>query len=335
MDFSQYKGIYVIAEAAAGKLSRASGELVGVARVLSEKTKDSVNAILIGSDVKGFAKELVSYGADTVYVLENEALSHYDGMAYEKALGDFLKEKKPSAVLFAADAYGRDLAPRIASALVCGVTADVTELSVDEKTGLIVWSRPAMGGNIMADIMSPSYRPQMGTIRPGTFVLPEADTSRQGEIVEVPVNVKGSDFGTILKEIIRAPKEDNPVEDAKIIVAGGRGIHTEEEWKLVRELAGMLGAAVGATRPVVELGWEPHSRQVGQTGKAVQPHIYIALGISGAMQHVCAIKTDILIAVNRDKNAPIMEIADYAVVADLKEFLPAFIDELKRLQEEQ
>ena len=334
MDFSDYKGIYVIAEAAGGKLSRASGELVGVARVLSEKTGDAVHAVLIGADVKGYAAELVSYGADTVYVLENPLLSHYDGVAYEKALGSFLKEKKPSAVLFAADAYGRDLAPRIASALVCGVTADVTELSVDEKTGLVVWSRPAMGGNIMADIMSPLYRPQMGTIRPGTFICPEPDLSRKGEIVEVPVSLETADFGTILKEIIRAPKEDNPVEDAKIIVAGGRGIRTEEEWKLVRELADLLGAAVGATRPVVELGWEPHSRQVGQTGKAVQPHIYIALGISGAMQHVCAIKTDIMIAVNRDKNAPIMEIADYAVVADLKEFLPAFIEKIKVLQEQ-
>ncbi len=334
MDFSQYKGIYVICEAASGTPSRAAAELLGEARLLAEKTGDTVAAVLIGSGVEGAAKDLVASGADTVYVLESPLLSHYDGKAYEAVLGRFLKEKQPSAILFAADAYGRDLAPRIASYLVCGVTADVTELSVDEKTGLIIWSRPAMGGNIMADIVSPSYRPQMGTIRPGTFPVPAPDASRKGEIVKVPVEISAKDFGTVLREILKAPKEENPVETAKIIVAGGRGIHTEAEWAKVRELADLLGAAVGVTRPIAELGWEPHSRQIGQTGKAVAPHIYIALGISGAMQHVCALKPDILVAVNRDKNAPIMEMADYAVTADLKEFLPALIAELKELKKE-
>ncbi len=334
MDFSQYTGIYVICEAASGTPSQAAAELLGEARVLADKTGDAVAAVLVGSGVKNAAKDLISCGADTVYVLDHPELSHYDGKAYEKVLGDFLKEKKASAILFAADAYGRDLAPRIASHLVCGVTADVTELSVDEKTGLIIWSRPAMGGNIMADIVSPSYRPQMGTIRPGTFPAPVPDALRKGDIVQVPVALAASDLGTVLQEILKAPKEENPVETAKIIVAGGRGIHTEAEWAKVRELAELLGAAVGVTRPIAELGWESHSRQIGQTGKAVSPHIYIALGISGAMQHVCALKPDILIAVNRDKSAPIMEMADYAVTADLKEFLPVFIAELKNLKKE-
>lgn len=332
MDFSEYKGIYVIAEIENGHVADAAGELIGQARGLAEKTGDTVAAVLMGAGVRGEAEKLIAYGADTVYVMESPVLSHYDGKAYEKALGAFLAEKKPSAVLFAATAYGRDLAPRVASYVVCGVTADVTELSVDEKTGLIVWSRPAMGGNIMADIVSPLFRPQVGTVRPGTFPLPEADASRKGEIIEVPVSVTAADLGTVLKEILPAPKEENPVEKAEIVIAGGRGIRTEKEWAILHELADLLGGSVGASRPICELGWEPHSRQIGQTGKSVAPRVYFALGISGAMQHICGVKADILIAVNRDKAAPIMEIADYAVCADLKDFLPAFINEVKALK---
>ena len=332
MDFSDYKGIYVIAEVRDGKVENVTGELLGEARKLAETTGDAVEAVLIGSGVRAEAEALVAYGADVVYVIDSPLLAHYDGKAYEKELGALLAEKKPSAILFAATPYGRDLAPRIASAVVCGVTADVTELSVDEKTGLIVWSRPAMGGNIMADIISPQYRPQVGTVRPGTFDLPEADPSRRGTIIDVPVSLTADDLGTILKEVIPAPKEENPIEKAEIIVAGGRGIHSEEEWALLHELADLLGASVGASRPICELGWEPHSSQIGQTGKSVSPHIYFGFGISGAMQHMCGVKADIMIAVNRDKNAPIMEMADYAVTADLKEFLPAFIAKVKEIR---
>lgn len=332
MDFSDYKGIYVIAEVNEGKVAPVTLELLGEARRLAEKTGDKVDAVLMGAGVSELAAELVAYGADNVFVMDAPVLSHYDGMAYEKALSPFLKEKKPSAVLFAATPYGRDLAPRVASAVVCGVTADVTELSVDEKTGLIVWSRPAMGGNIMADIISPLYRPQVGTVRPGTFEPLPADTEHQGHVEQVAVTISDKDLGTILKEIIPAPKEDNPIEKAKVVIAGGRGIRTEEEWALLHELADLLGGSVGASRPICELGWEPHSRQIGQTGKSIAPHVYFAFGISGAMQHICGVKADIMIAVNRDHSAPIMEMADYAVCADLKEFLPAFIEEVKALK---
>lgn len=332
MDFSDYKGIYVIAEVRGGEVENVTAELLGEARKLAASTGDKVEAVLMGSGIREKAADLIACGADVVYVIDSPVLAHYDGKAYEKALGALLKEKKPSAILFAATPYGRDLAPRIASAVVCGVTADVTELSVDEKTGLIVWSRPAMGGNIMADIISPLYRPQVGTVRPGTFDLPERDPSHTGEIIDVAPALTGDDLGTILKEIIPAPKEENPIEEAQIIVAGGRGIHSEEEWALLHELADLLGGSVGASRPICELGWEPHGSQIGQTGKSVAPHIYFGFGISGAMQHMCGVKADILIAVNRDKTAPIMEMADYAVVADLKEFLPAFIAKVKELR---
>lgn len=332
MDFSEYKGIYVIAEVRGGNVEKVTGELLGEARKLAAETGDQVAAVLAGSGVRAHAEDLIACGADVVYVIDSPLLAHYDGRAYEKEMGALLKEKKPSAILFAATPYGRDLAPRIASAVVCGVTADVTELSYDAKTGLIIWSRPAMGGNIMADIISPQYRPQVGTVRPGTFDFPEKDLSRTGEIIEITPALTESDLGTILREIIPAPKEENPIEEAQVIVAGGRGIRTEEEWQMVHELADLLGAAVGASRPICELGWEAHKAQIGQTGKSVAPHIYFAFGISGAMQHMCGVKADVIIAVNRDKNAPIMEMADYAVAADLKEFLPALIAKVKELR---
>lgn len=211
MDFSDYKGIYVIAEVRDGKVEKVTGELLGQARKLAEKTGDPVEAVILGSGVKERAQDLIAYGADVVYVMESPLLAHYDGMAYEKELGALLKEKKPSAILFAATPYGRDLAPRIASAVVCGVTADVTELSVDEKTGLIVWSRPAMGGNIMADIISPQYRPQVGTVRPSTFDLPEADASRKGSVVEVPVTLTEKIWVQFSRKSFRRRKKKIPL----------------------------------------------------------------------------------------------------------------------------
>ena len=332
MDFSEYKGIYVIADVEQNKVTPVTAEMLGEAHRLSLVTGDQVCAVLMGAGVREAAKSLIAYGADVVYVMDSPLLAHYDGKAYEKVLAALFKEKKPSAALFAATPYGRDLAPRTAANVICGVTADVTELSVDKETGLVVWARPAMGGNVVADIVSPLYRPQVGTVRPGTFTPLEADPKRQGRIVEVPVQLSAEDLGTILQKIIPAPKEENPVDKAELVVAGGRGVHSQEDWKLLYELADLLGGSVGATRPICELGWEPHSRQIGQTGKSIAPHVYFAFGISGAMQHICGVKADIMIAVNRDPNAPIMEMADYAVCVDLKEFLPALIDEIKALR---
>ena len=208
----------------------------------------------------------------------------------------------------------------------------MTELSADTEKGLVIWSRPAMDGNIMADIVSPDYRPQVGTVRPGIFKYPQADASRTGEVISLSVSLEEKDLGTVLKEIIAGEKDSHPVENAKVVVAGGRGIRTEEEWAKLHELADLLGAAVGCSRPIAELGWEPHSHQIGQTGKGVAPKIYFALGISGAMQHMCAVNADIVIAVNKDPKAPIMEMADYAVEADLKDFLPLLIEKIKALK---
>lgn len=333
MDFSDYKGIYVVGALLDGHIQKVTGELVGQARKLADALQDRVYVILLGRELTDEPESLISYGADTVYVMTDPHLAHYDGMAYQKVLADFLKDKKADTIIFAATPQGRDLAPRLAAELICGVTADVTELGTDTEKGLVIWSRPAMDGNIMADIISPEYRPQVGTVRPGIFKLPKSDASRTGTVEKIPVQLTDEDLGTILLECIKSEEGDNPLETAKVVVAGGRGFRTREEWEQVHTLAKLLGAAVGCSRPISEMGWEPHSRQIGQTGKGTAPKVYIALGVSGAMQHMCAVNADIIVAINKDPNAPIMEIADYAVVADLKDFLPALIRKITALKE--
>lgn len=333
MNFAEYKNVYVVSEVPQGVLKDEALEMTGEARLLADTLVEKVCTILIGSGIqKSQAQRLIACGADEVYIIDSPKLAVYDGLSYAKELADLLKEKKANAVIFSAGSCGRDLAPRVAALLVCGVTADVTELSADSETHLITWSRPAMGGNIMADIISPQYRPQMGTVHPGTFAVPEEDSTRKGEIISVPVTLSADDIGLILRQAIPAVKEENPVEETRIIVAGGRGIRHQKEWEQVRELASLLGAAVGATRPIADMGWETQAHQIGQTGKFVTPDVYIALGISGSMQHLCGVKTKVLIAVNNNAAAPIMEQADYAVEADLRTFLPAFIERAKKIK---
>ena len=307
MDFSDYKGIYVVGALFDGHIRKFTGEFTGEARALADKSGEEVSVVLLGSDLKDDPQSLIALGADHVYVMDDPLLAHYDGQAYQKVLVKFFREKKPSTVIFGATPKGRDLAPRIAADLVCGVTADVTELDIDQDTGLVICSRPAMSGNILADIISPDYRPQVCTVRPGIFRSPAPDASRKGEAVHVKVELEQSDIGTILKEILKGEKDEHPIETAK---------------------------GVGCSRPICELGWEPKSHQIGQTGKGVAPKVYFAFGISGVMQHMCAVNADIIIAVNKDPNAPIMAMADYAVVADIKEFIPRFIDKLKELKAE-
>ena len=222
MNFAEYKNVYVVSEVPQGVLKDEALEMTGEARLLADTLGEKVCTILIGSGIQKFqAQRLIACGADEVYIIDSPKLAVYDGLSYAKELADLLKEKKANAVIFSAGSCGRDLAPRVAALLVCGVTADVTELSADSETHLITWSRPAMGGNIMADIISPQYRPQMGTVRPGTFAVPEEDSTRKGEIISVPVTLSADDIGLILRQTIPAVKEDNPVEEARIIVAGG------------------------------------------------------------------------------------------------------------------
>lgn len=332
MDFSDYQGIYVVAETRNGRVCQVTEELVGQARRLADQKNQKAAVLLAGRNAASGADRLISLGADEVYLFESPLFDHYDGQAYEKVMGDFLLSRKADTILVGATATGRDLAPRLSAHLTCGVTADVTELSAESDTGLVVWSRPAMGDHIMADIVSPHFRPQMGTVRPGIFPIPAADPRRRGQIVEVPVRLTAADLGTVLKQIIPGEKESDPLEEARVVIAGGRGIRTRDEWQQLYRLASLLHGSVGATRPICEMGWEPRSRQIGQTGKLVSPAVYFAFGISGAMQHICGVKADIMVAVNKDPQAPIFQAADYGVVADVKEFLPLLTESVEALK---
>ena len=287
MNFAEYKNVYVVSEVPQGVLKDEALEMTGEARLLADTLVEKVCTILIGSGIqKSQAQRLIACGADEVYIIDSPKLAVYDGLSYAKELADLLKEKKANAVIFSAGSCGRDLAPRVAALLVCGVTADVTELSADSETHLITWSRPAMGGNIMADIISPQYRPQMGTVRPGTFAVPEEDSTRKGEIISVPVTLSADDIGLILRQAIPAVKEENPVEEARIIVAGGRGIRHQKEWEQVRELASLLGAAVGATRLPIWDGKHRLIRLVRQANLLRQ--MFILLSVSPVPCSTCA-----------------------------------------------
>lgn len=332
MVFSENKGIYVIATPADGKLQRVTGELVGKAREIGDQLHETVAVVLMGSHVKDEAEKLIPLGADEVDVIESPLFNFYDGQIFEKSLCRFLEDRKSDTIFFAADAAGKDLAPRVCGKLTCGLTADVTEISADTENKLIIWSRPAMGENIMADIIIPDSRPQVGTVHAGSFAFPEADPSRKGKISLIDAGVDAHDLGSQWISFLPEASEELPVDEASIIIAGGRGIHSKEEWDQLHELAALLGGSVGCTRPITELGWEPLSRQIGQSGKSVNARLYFAFGISGAMQHLCGVKADVLVAVNKDPHCPMMKAADYAVEADVKTFIPALIRKLKALK---
>lgn len=329
MVFSDHNGIYVIATPAGGSVSKVTGEIVGKAREIGDILHEKVALILMGSEARKEADRFISLGADTVYVMESPLFHFYDGELFEKSLTSFFKEKKPNVLMFAADMYGKDLAPRTCASLRCGLTADVSEVSVNADDKLIIWSRPAMGDNIMADIMSPDSLPQAGTIHPGSFPYPKEDMSRQGEVIDVDPKAAKEDLHTRWIDYKPEASKEPPVEDAEIIVAGGRGIHSKEEWDQLHVLADLLGGTVGCTRPIVENGWEPLSRQIGQSGKSVHPHLYIALGISGAMQHISGVNADVIVSVNKDPHCPMMKQADYAIESDVKDFLPLLIKQIQ------
>lgn len=333
MDWKEYTGVYTVADVEGKDILPVTGEMVGAARKLADTLHTESAVILAGAGVREKAEDLIALGADVVYVFDSPLLSHYDGKAFEELLVPFLEEKKADVLLGASSPVGRDLIPRLAARLQCGLTADVTELSADEATGAVTFSRPAMGDHVYVDIESAGRSPQAGTVHEGAFSMPEKDAGRKGRIVDVPVTIGGKDLSLILHQVIPLKAEENPVEKADIVVAGGRGIRSREEWEELRSLADLLGGSIGATRPVCDLGWEPRSRQIGQSGKTVSPKVYFAFGISGAMLHMCAVKAGVIIAVNKDPDAPIFQMADYAVVADVKDFLPALIAQVKALQD--
>lgn len=331
MDLAEYKGVYVIAEEFEGKLRNVTLELLGQGKQLAEGIGDEVGAVLIGHNVKPLAQELIAHGAHKVYVYDDPKFEHYNTTAFTRALVHFFNEVKPNVYLVGATNIGRDLGPRVANALQTGLTADCTNLFVDDDSKTIVWTRPALGGNIMAEIVCRNNRPQMGTVRPNVFKKPEADPNATGEVIDMHVDLTEADFLTKFVELIKVGGNGIKIEEADIIVAGGRGMNGSEAFTgMLKELADVLGGAVGASRAAVDAGWIDALHQVGQTGKTVGPKIYIAAGISGAIQHLAGMSgSDCVIAINKDEDAPIFKVADYGIVGDAFEIVPKLTAAIK------
>ncbi len=325
------KEVWAISEQDEGKLRPVSLELLGIGKKLSEKLGEELAAVLMGNNVSDLAKPLTAYGADKVYLLENELLRRYTPDGYTKALSELILNKKPSIVLFGATINGREFAPRVAARVQTGLTADCTGLDIDE-VGRLVQIRPAFGGKLMAMIVCPHKRPQMASVRPNVMKKTDPDWSRKPKIERVDVNVAPEAIRTKILDIV---KEVNPetikVEEARIIVSGGRGLGSPENLKMIDDLAQVLGAAVGGSRAIVDAGWLPHHQQIGQTGKTVAPKLYMAIGISGAIQHLVGMQTsDIIIAINKDPEAPIFRVATFGIVGDLFQLVPAITESLRK-----
>jgi electron transfer flavoprotein alpha subunit/NAD-dependent dihydropyrimidine dehydrogenase PreA subunit len=325
-----YRNVWVFAEQRGGMLTRVARQLIGKARELADTLGARAVAVLMGHNVGALADELIWHGADEVLLADHEMLENYRTDAYTKVMANLIEEKRPEIVLFGATHIGRDLAPRVAQRVYSGLTADCTGLDIDESERLLLQTRPAFGGNIMATIACPRHRPQMSTVRPGVMhALPE-DKHRTGEITRVEVDLSESDLLTTILEIVKEAKRTVDLEAAKIIVTGGRGLAGPDGFKLIEDLATVLGGAVGASRAAVDSGWISHDHQVGQTGKTVQPELYIACGVSGAIQHQAGMKeAKYIIAINKDPSAPIFQIADFGVVGDLYKVIPALVKEIE------
>ena len=321
--------VLVFAEQRNNKISRVVFELLGKASELSSTLNVKTAAILLTDKDNNLSNELISYGADKVYLIESPLLKNYQTDLYTKAIADHIKEIKPQIVIYGATHIGRDLAPRIAQRINTGLTADCTGLDITEDF-LLLQTRPAFGGNLMAQILCKKHKPQMSTVRPGVFKIKEKDLNKKGEIIKIQPKISEQDQKTKIIEIIKEAKKKVNLETAEIIVTGGRGLGKKENFKLIEELAQLLKAEIGASRAAVDSGWIDKDHQVGQTGKTVRPKLYIACGISGAIQHKAGMQSsDLIIAINKDANAPIFEVADYGIVGDLFKVVPEIIASLK------
>ncbi|NLC52050.1 MAG: electron transfer flavoprotein subunit alpha/FixB family protein [Firmicutes bacterium] len=323
-------GVWIIAEQNRGDLLRVSFELLNRGRYLADRLNTSLSAVLFGSNIEEEAQELICHGADRVFLVDDPRLEYFLAEPYGKMLCALVKKYQPGIIIGAATCNGRTLMPYAAHKLKTGLTADCTMLEVDEQTGELLQTRPAIGGNIMATIKTPVARPQMATVRPRSMRPAPRDTSRRGEIKKEHFDDRL--YSSSIKYIgfIEESKQDIPLQDADIVVAGGKGLRRAENFKLVQELARLLGAAEGASRSVVDLGWAPYACQVGLSGKTVTPNLYLALGISGAVQHLAGMQTaENIIAVNNDPEAQIFKVADLGIVADLFDVLPRLIEKLR------
>ena len=321
--------VVVFAEQRNNEIQNVSLELLGKGRELADKLNTKLSAVLLGYEVKDLCKKLISYGADEVIVVDNKELDIYVTNTYTKAFCEIINTYNPEIVLFGATTIGRDLAPRVSATIHTGLTADCTSLQIDEEDNGLLMTRPAFGGNIMATIICPNHRPQMSTVRPGVMKRLEEDTSRVGKVIEFDVDYSNEPKNVEVIEFIKQTVKSVSIENAKVLVSAGRGIGSKENMDNLYKLADIIGAEVSASRAVVDLGWVDKSRQVGQTGKTVRPDVYIACGISGAIQHLAGMEeSEYIIAINKNEEAPIFEVADLSIVGDVNKVIKNMIAQL-------
>ncbi len=341
MNLEEYKGVYVFAQQVDNIVNSIAFELIGKGKDLAADLGTEVTAVLVGSGVKGLADELAEYGADRVIVVDDPELKEYRTEPYAHALSSVIEKYKPEIFLVGATAIGRDLGPRVSARIHTGLTADCTQLDIgdfplnpvpgkEQKHNQLLMTRPAFGGNTIATIACPDFRPQMATVRPGVMQKKERQAGVKANIEEFnPGFTPNHNYVEIL-EVVKAVSETVDIMDAKILVSGGRGMGSAENFKILEDLAEVIGGTVSCSRAVVDAGWKPKDLQVGQTGKTVRPNVYFAIGISGAIQHLAGMEeSDIIIAINKDDTAPIFDVADYGLVGDLNKIVPALTEKLR------
>ena len=342
MSLEEYKDVYVFAQQVDNQISSIAFELLGKAKELAGVLNEKVVAVLIGSGVKDLADSLAEYGADKVIVVDDPELKEYRTEPYAHALASVINEFKPEIMLVGATAIGRDLGPTVSARVATGLTADCTSLDIgdfplvavpgkEQKHNQLLMTRPAFGGNTIATIACPDNRPQMATVRPGVMQKLEPVKGAKAEVVEFNPGFTPNNRYVTIKEVVKAVSDTVDIMNAKILVSGGRGVGSPENFKILEDLAAVLGGEVSCSRAVVDAGWKPKDLQVGQTGKTVRPHVYFAIGISGAIQHVAGMEeSDIIIAINKDEDAPIFDVADYGIVGDLNKIVPQLTEAIKK-----
>lgn len=340
------KGIFVVIEQRSGKVQNVGLELIGESTRLKEDLKDEVVAVLLGHEIEGQVDKLFHYGADKVILVDSPYLKEYVTEPYTKAVAAIVNKFDPEIMLFGASSIGRDVAPRVASRVKTGLVADTTGLRMAkteeefakeaamgcaDPTRALLMTRPAFGGNIMATLMCPRTKPQMATVRPGVMKRIDKDTTRKGELIKFNVDFTDADMNVEILEVVKAEKKAVDLTEAKLIVSGGRGIGGPQGFDLIKDVANALGAEVGSSRACVDAGWIEKDRQVGQTGKTVRPELYLACGISGAIQHVAGMEnSEVVISINKNDTAPIFEVSDLGIVGDLKVILPKLADAIRK-----
>jgi electron transfer flavoprotein alpha subunit len=329
MSIEEYKGVFVFAQQVDNKLAGVSRELLGKGQCLAKDLGCDVTAMLLGSHVGGLCDNLAKYGADRVILVDDPALAAYMTEPYAYALSEIIEKYKPEVVLYGATAIGRDLAPRVSARIHTGLTADCTSLDIEEATGHLLMTRPAFGGNIMATIVCAEFRPQMATVRPGVMVRSErGDPNSVIEKFSLPDIAEHVNMEIL--DVVKKVSGKMDIQDAKILISGGRGMGGRENFQILEELAAVLGGTISSSRAAVDAGWMEKDRQVGQTGKTVRPNLYVACGISGAIQHLAGMEeSEIIVAINKDPEAPIFEAADYGVVGDALKIVPLLTNAVK------